>query len=149
DPSRSARQRRADVATTDPFKCGLSPEFAGRLPVVATLEELDEDALIRILVEPKNAVIKQYKKLFEMEGVDLDIREDGLRAIARRAMERKTGARGLRTIMEHVLLDTMYDLPSMDSAEKVVVDESVINGEAPPYVIYANGDHARAASADD
>jgi len=149
ETGRNVGETLADVEPEDLIKFGLIPEFVGRLPVVATLGELDEDALIRILTEPKNAVIKQYKKLFEMEGVDLDIREDGLRAIARKAMERKTGARGLRTIMEHVLLDTMYDLPSMESAEKVVVDESVINGEAPPFVIYANGDHVRAASSDD
>lgn len=137
------------VEPEDLIKFGLIPEFVGRLPVVATLEELDEEALVKILVEPKNAVIKQYKKLFEMEGVDLDIREDGLRAIARRAMERKTGARGLRTIIEHVLLDTMYDMPSMESVEKVVVDEGVIKGESQPYVMYANDEKVRAAAADD
>ena len=133
----------------DLIKFGLIPEFVGRLPVVATLEELDEEALVKILVEPRNAVIKQYKKLFDMEGVDLDIRVDGLRAIARKAMERKTGARGLRTIIEHVLLDTMYDMPSMESVEKVVVDESVINGDAPPFIMYANEDAVRVAAADD
>src|SRR5690606_38250519 len=101
-----------DCEPEDLIRFGLIPEFVGRLPVVATLEELDEEALVKILVEPRNAVIKQYRKLFEMEGVDLDIRDDGLRAIARKAMDRKTGARGLRTIIEHVLLDTMYDMPS-------------------------------------
>ena len=103
---------------------------------VATLDELDEQALVQILTEPKNALIKQYKKLFEMEGCDLEIREDALRVIARRAMERKTGARGLRTILEHVLLDTMYELPSAELVSKVVIDEKVIRGESDPYLIY-------------
>ena len=125
-----------DVEPQDLIKYGLIPEFVGRLPVVATLEELDEDALIQILLEPKNALTKQYRKLFEMEGVDLEFREDALRAVAKKAMERKTGARGLRTILENVLLDTMYDLPSSESAKKVVVDESVVTGETKPYVIY-------------
>jgi ATP-dependent Clp protease ATP-binding subunit ClpX len=126
----------SNVEPEDLIKYGLIPEFIGRLPVVATLEELDEGALVRILVEPKNALTKQYQKLFEMEGVELELREDGLRAIANRAMLRKTGARGLRTILERVLLDTMYDLPSMDSATKIVVDETVVTGETAPYVIY-------------
>ena len=106
------------------------------MPVVATLEELDEDALVQILLEPKNALTKQYRKLFEMEGVELEFREDALRAVAKKAMERKTGARGLRTILENVLLDTMYDLPSSDTAKKVVVDEAVVSGENEPYVIH-------------
>ena len=131
-----------DVEPEDLIKYGLIPEFVGRLPVVATLEELDEDALVEILVEPKNALTKQYKKLFDMEGVELDLREDALRAIAIRAMERKTGARGLRTILENVLLDTMYDLPSMQNATRVVVDEAVVTGETRPYVIYENSDPA-------
>jgi len=151
--SRDSKQNVGEILVgcepEDLIKFGLIPEFVGRLPVVATLEELDEEALVKILVEPKNAIIKQYKKLFDMEGVDLDIREDGLRAIARKAMDRKTGARGLRTIIEHVLLDTMYDMPSMESVEKIVVDDSVINGEAPPFIMYANDDTARAAAADD
>ena len=126
----------SNVEPEDLIKYGLIPEFIGRLPVVATLEELDEGALVRILVEPKNALTKQYQKLFEMEGVELELREDGLRAIANRAMLRKTGARGLRTILERVLLDTMYNLPSMDSATKIVVDETVVTGETAPYVIY-------------
>jgi len=125
-----------DVEPEDLIRFGLIPEFVGRLPVVATLEELDEAALIQILVEPKNALTKQYRKLFEMEGVDLEFRDDALRAVAIRAMERKTGARGLRTILENVLLDTMYDLPSSESAKKVVVDEAVVAGENPPYVIH-------------
>ena len=125
-----------EVEPEDLIKYGLIPEFVGRLPVVATLEELDEDALVEILVEPKNALTKQYQKLFEMEGVELELREDALRAVASRAMARKTGARGLRTILENVLLDTMYDLPSMTNASKVVVDEAVVTGETEPYIIY-------------
>ncbi len=125
-----------DVEPEDLIKYGLIPEFVGRLPVVAALEELDEEALVEILIEPKNALTKQYQKLFDMEGVELDFREDALRAIANRAMLRKTGARGLRTILENVLLDTMYDLPSMENVTKVVVDEVVVTGETKPYVIY-------------
>ena len=126
----------AEVEPEDLIKYGLIPEFVGRLPVVATLQELDEEALIEILVEPRNALTKQYQKLFEMEGVELEFREDALRAIAHRAMARKTGARGLRTILENVLLDTMYDLPSMTNATKVVVDDAVVTGETKPYVMY-------------
>jgi ATP-dependent Clp protease ATP-binding subunit ClpX len=125
-----------DVEPEDLIKYGLIPEFVGRLPVVATLDELDEEALVTILVEPKNALTKQYKKLFEMEGAELEFRDDALSAIAKKAMERKTGARGLRTILENVLLDTMYELPSMDDVSKVVVDEAVVNGETKPYVMY-------------
>jgi ATP-dependent Clp protease ATP-binding subunit ClpX len=135
-----------DVEPEDLIKYGLIPEFVGRLPVVATLEELDEDALVTILTEPKNALTKQYGKLFEMEGCEIEFREDALRAIARKAMDRKTGARGLRTILEHVLLDIMYDLPSMEGVGKVVIDEAVINGEAKPYVIYEANDQQRVAS---
>jgi ATP-dependent Clp protease ATP-binding subunit ClpX len=124
------------VEPEDLIKYGLIPEFVGRLPVVATLDELDEEALVTILVEPKNALTKQYKKLFEMEGAELEFRDDALSAIAKKAMERKTGARGLRTILENVLLDTMYELPSMDDVSKVVVDEAVVNGETKPYVMY-------------
>ncbi len=131
-----------DTEPQDLIKFGLIPEFVGRLPVVATLEELDEDALVTILVEPKNALAKQYRRLFEMEGAELELREDALRAIAKRAMERKTGARGLRTILENVLLDTMYDLPDMLNATKVVVDESVVTGENAPYIIYESEDLA-------
>jgi ATP-dependent Clp protease ATP-binding subunit ClpX len=131
-----------DVEPEDLIKYGLIPEFVGRLPVVATLEELDEAALVEILVEPKNALTKQYQKLFEMEGAQLEFRDDALRAIAQRAMQRKTGARGLRTILENVLLDTMYDLPSMDNATKVVVDDAVVTGETKPYVIYESEEPA-------
>jgi len=128
----------ADVEPEDLIKYGLIPEFIGRLPVVATLEELDEAALVKILGEPKNAITKQFKKLFEMENVDLEFRPDALTAIARKALKRKTGARGLRTIVESVLLDTMYELPSLENVAKVVVDESVIERKSEPYVIYQN-----------
>jgi ATP-dependent Clp protease ATP-binding subunit ClpX len=133
-----------DVEPEDLIKYGLIPEFVGRLPVVATLEELDEKALVEILIEPKNALTKQYQKLFGMEGVELDLREDALRAIAKRAMLRKTGARGLRTILENVLLDIMYDLPSMESVTKIVVDEVVVTGETKPYVIYESSKESAA-----
>jgi ATP-dependent Clp protease ATP-binding subunit ClpX len=126
----------AEVEPEDLIKFGLIPEFVGRLPVVATLEELDEAALIKILTEPKNAISKQFRKLFEMEGVELEFRQDALAAIARKALKRKTGARGLRTIVESVLLDTMYDLPSLENVSKVVVDESVIEHKSDPYLIY-------------
>ncbi|HSC47097.1 MAG TPA: ATP-dependent Clp protease ATP-binding subunit ClpX [Gammaproteobacteria bacterium] len=125
-----------EVEPEDLIKFGLIPEFVGRLPVVATLDELDEIALMRILTEPKNAITKQYQKLFEMESCELEFRDDALRSAARRAMLRKTGARGLRTILEHVLLDIMYDLPSMENVSKVVIDESVINGDNKPYIMY-------------
>lgn len=126
------------VEPEDLVKYGLIPEFVGRLPVVATLEELDEDALIEILSEPKNALTKQYKRLFEMEGVELEFREEALREVAKKAMARKTGARGLRTILENVLLDTMYDLPSLENVCKVVIDEKVIRQESDPMFIYEN-----------
>ncbi len=125
-----------EVEPEDLIRFGLIPEFVGRLPVVATLEELDEVALMRILTEPKNAITKQYQKLFEMEGCELEFRDEALRFASRKAMERKTGARGLRTILEHVLLDTMYELPSMENVSKVVIDESVINGDNKPYIMY-------------
>ena len=134
-----------DVEPEDLIKYGLIPEFVGRLPVVATLQELDESQLVRILTEPKNAITKQYSKMFEMEGAELEFREDALRAVARKAMERKTGARGLRSILEHHLLDTMYDLPSMEDVAKVVVDEAAIQGESKPLVIY-EGDKQAVAS---
>ncbi|MGD8976171.1 MAG: ATP-dependent Clp protease ATP-binding subunit ClpX [Gammaproteobacteria bacterium] len=138
-----------DVEPEDLIKYGLIPEFVGRLPVVATLEELDEEALITILVEPRNALTKQYRRLFEMEGAELEFREDALRAVAKKAMQRKTGARGLRTILETVLLDTMYELPSEDNVTKVVVDEAVVNGETKPYVIYESDEASRSAAAEE
>ncbi len=134
-----------DVEPEDLVKFGLIPEFVGRLPVVATLEELDEPALIKILTEPKNAIVKQFKRMFEMEGAELEFRNEALGAVARKALKRRTGARGLRTILEQVLLDTMYELPSLEHVSKVVVDEAVINGQAEPYLIY-RGMQSRAAS---
>ncbi|SJM89839.1 ATP-dependent Clp protease ATP-binding subunit ClpX [Crenothrix polyspora] len=136
DDSKNVGQLFAEVESEDLIKYGLIPEFVGRLPVVATLDELDEVALIKILTEPKNALIKQYQHLFDMEGAELEFREDSLGAIARKAMERKTGARGLRTIVENVLLNTMYELPSADNISKVVVDEAVILGHSEPYLVY-------------
>ncbi|NWO02421.1 MAG: ATP-dependent protease ATP-binding subunit ClpX [Idiomarinaceae bacterium] len=136
----------AKVEPEDLVRYGLIPEFIGRLPVVATLDELDEEALIEILREPKNALTKQYSALFEMEDVELEFREDALRAIAKKAMARKTGARGLRSIVEGVLLGTMYELPSIEGVAKVVVDESVIAGESEPILIYANQQKNKQAS---
>ncbi len=138
DNSRNISELLRDVEPEDLIKFGLIPEFVGRLPVVATLEELDEAALMTILTEPKNALTKQYAKLFEMEGAELEFRDTALAAIAKRALERKTGARGLRSIIEHALLDTMFELPSMDNVTKVVVDESVITGEGKPLLIYSD-----------
>ncbi|OGS72369.1 MAG: ATP-dependent protease ATP-binding subunit ClpX [Gallionellales bacterium GWA2_60_142] len=131
-----------DVEPEDLVKFGLIPEFVGRLPVVATLEELDEAALVRILTEPKNALTKQYQKLFAMEGVELEFHDGVLAAVARRALARKAGARGLRSILEHALLDVMFDLPSMDNVEKVVLDETGADGEIKPLIIYADNHKA-------
>ena len=124
------------VGPEDLIRYGLIPEFVGRLPVIATLEELDEKSLVRILTEPKNALAKQYQRLFEMEDCDLEFRDDALKAIAKKAMERKTGARGLRTLLEKILLDTMYDLPSNSDISKVVIDKSVIDSSNKPLLIY-------------
>ena len=146
DDTRNVGQIFLDLEAEDLISYGLIPEFVGRLPVVATLEELDEEALIRILTEPKNALVKQYQRLFEMEDAGLDIREDALSEVAKKAIARKTGARGLRTILEQTLLDTMYDLPSQDNVSKVVVDGSVIRGESDPLVIYENAERPKAAS---
>ncbi len=134
----------AEVEPEDLIKYGLIPEFVGRLPVVASLGELDEEALVRILIEPKNAVVKQFVRMFELDNCELEVREDALHAIAQKAMERKTGARGLRTILENILLDSMYDLPSMENVTKVVIDEAVINGESKPYLIYEGNPPQRA-----
>ena len=136
DDGRALGEVLAEVEPEDLIKYGLIPEFIGRLPVVATLQELDEDALVTILTEPKNALTKQYQRLFEMENCELEFRDDALHAIAKKAMERKTGARGLRTIVENVLLEVMYDLPSMENVSKVVVDETVIKGETKPYIVF-------------
>lgn len=126
------------VETEDLIKFGLIPEFVGRLPVVSVLDELDEEALVRILTEPKNALTKQYAKLFEIEGVEIVFRDNALQEIAKSAIKRKSGARGLRSILEHALLDLMYELPSMTGLKKVVIDESVVNGKADPIYIYEN-----------
>jgi ATP-dependent Clp protease ATP-binding subunit ClpX len=136
DNAKSVGETLADVVAEDLVKFGLIPEFVGRLPMIATLVELDEDALVRILTEPKNSLSKQYTKLFEMEGVEIDFREDAFKAVADLAMERKTGARGLRSILEGALLETMFNIPSLESVSKVVVDESVIKGESEPLLIY-------------
>ena len=137
-----------EVEPEDLVKFGLIPEFVGRLPVLATLEELDEEALIRILVEPKNALTKQYSKLFDMEEVEVDFRQDALEAVAKKAMERKTGARGLRSILESVLLDSMYEIPSDKSISKVVIDSSVINGDSEPLLMYENADGPKTANSE-
>jgi len=136
-----------DVEPEDLVKYGLIPEFVGRLPMIATLNELDEEALVKILKEPRNSLTKQYSKLFEMEGVEIQFRDDALRAIARKAQERKTGARGLRSIMESVLLDTMYNIPSQEGVTKVVIDEAVINGESEPLLMYETVDAAQGKTA--
>ena len=135
----------AQVEPEDLIKFGLIPEFIGRLPVVATLGELSEDALIQILQEPKNALTKQYQALFSIEDVELEFRREALIAIAKKAMNRKTGARGLRSIVEAALLNTMYDLPSMENVEKVVIDESVIDGQSKPLLIYGKPEAQQAS----
>ena len=139
----------ASVEPEDLVKYGLIPEFVGRLPVIATLNELDEQALIQILTEPKNSLIRQYVRLFEMEGVELDFREDALKAVANKAMVRRAGARGLRSILESVLLDTMYEIPSAENVVKVVIDETVINGDSKPLLIYANQQESKLVVGDD
>ena len=138
DEEKNVGELFAEVEAEDLIRYGLIPEFIGRLPVVATLEELSEDALIQVLTEPKNALTKQYQKLFEMEGTELVFRDDSLQAIAQKSMQRKTGARGLRTIVENVLLDTMYEIPSAKDVAKVVIDKLVIEGENDPYFVYEN-----------
>src|SRR5215470_12795220 len=127
-----------EVEPEDLLKYGLIPEFVGRLPVLATLEDLDEPTLKRILLEPKNALVKQYQRLFEMESVALTLAEEALWAIARKSIEHKTGARGLRSIMEIILLDTMFELPSLEGVEEVVISKQVVEGTAPPLYIYAD-----------
>ena len=137
------------VEPEDLVKYGLIPEFVGRLPMIATLDELDLDALVRIIKEPKNSLTKQYSKLFEMEGVEIQFRDDALRAVARKAKERKTGARGLRSIMEAVLLDTMYKIPSLEAVSKVIIDEAVIQGESEPLLMYENAEPTSKSVADE
>ncbi|WP_420590912.1 ATP-dependent Clp protease ATP-binding subunit ClpX [Bacterioplanoides sp.] len=138
-----------DIESGDLVKYGLIPEFIGRLPMVATLDELDRDALVRILTEPKNSLIRQYEKLFEMESVELEFRDTALEAVAELAMERKTGARGLRSIMEGALLETMYRIPSEEHVAKVVVEESVITSDSEPLVIYESNDVGKVSPDDD
>jgi ATP-dependent Clp protease ATP-binding subunit ClpX len=135
-----------DVEAEDLVKFGLIPEFVGRLPMIATLSELDEEALIQILTEPKNSLVKQYQALFEMEGAEVDFREDALKAVAEKALERRTGARGLRSILEATLLEIMYQLPSMENVAKVVIDEGVITGTSEPILIYESQEPAKASA---
>ncbi|NVK36688.1 MAG: ATP-dependent Clp protease ATP-binding subunit ClpX [Gammaproteobacteria bacterium] len=148
DDTKSVGSLLKTVEPMDLVKYGLIPEFIGRLPVVATLDELDEAALIQILVEPKNALVKQYQALFEMEDVDLEFRDTALSAVAQKAMERKTGARGLRSIMEGILLDSMYKIPSEEHVSKVVIDDTVINGDSEPLFIYESTESAKVAPDD-
>ncbi len=136
--TRNVSEAFKQIEPEDLIKFGLIPEFVGRLPVVATLQELDEEALIEILIEPKNALVKQYQKLFQMEGVELEVRPNALHAIARKAIKRKAGARGLRSILEHTLLDTMYELPTMETVTKVVIDEGMVDNGTPAILIYAD-----------
>ena len=133
---RSISELLKEVQTEDLIKFGLIPELIGRLPVIATLTQLDEAALIEILTEPNNALVKQYQALLDMEGVELEIRENALGAIAKKAIARKTGARGLRSIIEHALMDVMYDLPSLENVKRVVIDENTINGDGKPLMLY-------------
>lgn len=148
ETTRNVGETLKELEPEDLIRYGLIPEFVGRLPVIATLDELDEDALVRILKEPKNSLVKQYTKLFEMEDVEVDFRDEALAAVAKKSMERKTGARGLRSIMENVLLDTMYELPSKESVAKVVVDESVIKGESNPLLVYESVETQKALPED-
>jgi ATP-dependent Clp protease ATP-binding subunit ClpX len=140
EDKRNLNQLLKSLEPEDLMKYGLIPELVGRLPVTSTLHELEEKELVRILTEPKNALTKQYARLFEMEGTEIELRAEALTAVARKAMDRKTGARGLRSILEHVLLDTMYDLPSMDDVTKVIVDEGVIKGKSKPLIVYKNAE---------
>ena len=144
DDSKGVGESLKELESEDLVTYGLIPEFVGRLPMIATLSELDEEALIKILTEPKNSLTKQYGKLFDMEGVEIDFRDDALSAVAKKAMERKTGARGLRSIMEAVLLETMYRIPSEDNVVKVIVDEGVINAESEPLLVYDTPDVQKA-----
>ncbi|POF30215.1 ATP-dependent Clp protease ATP-binding subunit ClpX [Roseibium marinum] len=137
----------SELEPEDLLKFGLIPEFVGRLPVIATLEDLDEEALVTILTEPKNALVKQYQRLFEMEQVELSFHEEALKAIARKAIHRKTGARGLRSILESILLDTMYELPGLKGVKEVVISPEVVNGEARPLYIYEDREETSATSA--
>ncbi|ALG68541.1 ATP-dependent Clp protease ATP-binding subunit ClpX [Beggiatoa leptomitoformis] len=146
DDKRNITELLHGVEPEDLIKYGLIPEFIGRLPIITTLEELTEEQLVQILIEPKNALTKQYIKLFEMEGAKLEFRDEVLKAISRKALARNTGARGLRSILENILLETMYDLPSMENVAKVIVDETVIEGESKPLILYKNTEKQRVAS---
>ena len=146
---RIARQGEV-LKSTEPedlLKFGLIPEFIGRLPVIATLEDLDEEALVKILVEPKNALVKQYQKLFDMEDVELGFSDEALHAVAKKAIERKTGARGLRSILEGILLDTMFDLPSMEGVDEVHIDKDVVDGRKDPVRVYAKKEKTASSAA--
>ena len=146
DETRNFGETLTDLQPEDLVQYGLIPEFVGRLPIIATLEELDAEALIRILTEPRNALTKQYAKMFEMEGVEIDFRDDGLQAVAERAMESKTGARGLRSILEGILLESMYTIPSTPDVAKLVVDESVVKGDSEPLLVYETPSAAAAGA---
>jgi ATP-dependent Clp protease ATP-binding subunit ClpX len=135
-----------DLEPEDLLKFGLIPEFVGRLPVLATFEDLDEDALVTIMTQPKNALVKQYQRLFELEDTQLTFTEDALSAIAKRAIERKTGARGLRSILEDILLDTMFELPGLDSVIEVVVNEEAVNSDAAPLMIHSEAEKESATA---
>ena len=149
EDDRSVGKTLQGVEPEDLVKYGLIPEFVGRLPMIATLDELDLDALVRIIREPKNSLTKQYAKLFEMEDVEIQFREDALEAISKKAQERKTGARGLRSIMEAVLLDTMYKIPSLDKVSKVIIDSAVIEGMSEPLLMYENIDQQEQSAVDE
>ncbi|MGH1461723.1 MAG: ATP-dependent protease ATP-binding subunit ClpX [Neptuniibacter sp.] len=148
DEEKTVSDSLRELEAEDLVKYGLIPEFVGRLPMIATLAELDEEALIQILTEPKNSLTKQYEALFDMEGSEVDFREGALHAVAEKALQRKTGARGLRSILEATLLDIMYQLPSMENVSKVVIDEGVINGDNDPILIYENSEQAKAVPED-
>ncbi|CAB1275953.1 ATP-dependent Clp protease ATP-binding subunit ClpX [Candidatus Nitrosacidococcus tergens] len=145
ESKRSVGEILKGVEPEDLIKYGLIPEFIGRMPVIATLDELDEDAFVRILTEPKNALVKQFSSLFEMENCTIEFRKDSLQVIATKAMDRKTGARGLRSILENILLDVMYDLPSMEGVSKVIVDKNVVYGESEPLLVYRDQENYRVA----
>lgn len=146
DKKKTLSEKFKSIEPEDLIKFGLIPEFVGRLPMISVLEELDETALVKILTEPKNALVKQFQKMFELEGAELQFRKDALLEIARMAIERKTGARGLRSIMEQLLLDTMYDLPSLKNVEKVVINKAVIQGKKPPMMVYREDEPKKASS---
>jgi len=147
DSDKSVGEHFKDLEPEDLLKFGLIPEFVGRLPVIATLEDLDEDALVTILTAPKNALVKQYQRLFELEDAELKFTDDALLAISKRAIERKTGARGLRSIMEDILLDTMFDLPGLENVKEVVVNDEAVNSDAAPLLIYSESKKEESASA--